>query len=115
MIASSESRLNTVLFYDYFLSFPSIASAGKPNVGFQVIGLKNLSPVAGETLIFTKPIFNSLDAYNMDTGIFTVPVAGLYWFTMQICNYDNKGVQFKIFINCKALTSTVQHGPFIAL
>ena len=111
MIASLEGRVNAVLSYDYFLSFPSIASVGKPNVGFQVIGLKNLSPVAGETLIFTKPIFNSLDAYNMDTGIFTVPVAGLYWFTVQICTLDGRGVQFKIFVNGKALTNTIQYGP----
>ena len=84
---------------------------GKPNVGFQVIGLKNLSPVIGETLIFTKPLFNSLEAYSTVTGVFTAPVAGLYWFTVQICNTSHKGAQFKIFVNETAVTNTIRYGP----
>ena len=47
----------------------------------------------------------------MHTGIFTVPVAGLYWFTVQICSFVGRGVQFKIFVNGKALTNTIQYGP----
>ena len=89
----------------------SIELLGKPNVGFQVIGLKNLSPDVGETLVFTKPVFNSFGAYNTVTGVFTAPVAGLYWFTVQICNTLHKGAQFKIFVNETAITNTIRYGP----
>ena len=42
---------------------------------------------AGATLVFDSPIANVGNGYNAETGIFTAPVNGVYFFTV-VCLLD---------------------------
>jgi hypothetical protein len=58
-----------------------------PNIAFHAKNMKNNNPTAGDTIVFTDILLNLGDSYNTDTGVFTVPLGGIYLFTVQLC-YD---------------------------
>jgi hypothetical protein len=49
--------------------------------------VKNHSPANGNTIVFTDIVLNLGESYNTNTGVFTVPIGGIYLFTVQLC-YD---------------------------
>ena len=59
-------------------------------IHFSARGLKNMSPVKTETLIFTTIMSNEGSGYNDETGVFTAPVGGLYMFNLQLCVKSGK-------------------------
>ena len=54
-------------------------------VAFVARDLKNGAIATGETLVFTTIVFSSGSGYNRETGIFTVPVNGVYQFVVRLC------------------------------
>ena len=50
----------------------------------------------GETLIFNRVLLNENEAYNSQTGEYTVPVTGTYMFTATLCTGPDRwtDVQF---------------------
>jgi hypothetical protein len=66
-------------------------------VAFVARHLKNVAVDNGETLVFSTIVFNSGAGYDNRTGIFTVPVSGLYQFNVRLC----------IFVNTRALIDIV--------
>ncbi|KAG2457058.1 ADIPO protein, partial [Polypterus senegalus] len=52
-------------------------------VGFHV-GLKDGFPTPGSPIIFPHVWYNDQDAYSTESGMFTAPLSGLYFFTYHI-------------------------------
>jgi hypothetical protein len=50
-----------------------------PTINFSIHGFKTI--VVDEPIIFDKVLANEGGGYDQVTGIFTVPVAGMYTFT----------------------------------
>jgi hypothetical protein len=61
--------------------------------------VKNNNPVAGTTIVFTDILHNLGDSYNTDTGVFTVPLGGIYLFTVQLCVYNNKHIDYGLVVD----------------
>ncbi|XP_060582043.1 uncharacterized protein LOC132738551 isoform X4 [Ruditapes philippinarum] len=53
-----------------------------PNIAFHAKNRKNSNPTNGDTIVFTDIVLNLGESYNTDTGVFTVPLGGIYLFTV---------------------------------
>ncbi|XP_060591382.1 EMILIN-2-like isoform X2 [Ruditapes philippinarum] len=78
-------------------------SAKRPTIIFQSKGLINLSPSAGETLVFKTTMLNEGNGYNNSTGVFTAPAAGVYLFTIQLCAHSKHDAQYIIMAEDKEI------------
>lgn len=78
-------------------------------VAFVAKGITNTSPSVGSTLFFTTPVVNHGDGYNSSTGIFKVPVGGIYMFTVQLCIDLNTFINFEIRSSTTVYSKT-EHG-----
>ncbi|XP_045179462.1 A disintegrin and metalloproteinase with thrombospondin motifs adt-1-like [Mercenaria mercenaria] len=67
-----------------------------PNVAFNAYSVDDLSPAAGQTMVFTRVLVNEGGAYNNSTGEFTAPVHGTYSFSAQMCFANNQNLYFDI-------------------
>ena len=67
-----------------------------PNVAFNAYWIDDLSPAAGQTMVFSRILVNEGDAYNNITGEFTAPVDGTYSFSAQMCFANNQNLYFDI-------------------
>ncbi|XP_045179368.2 semaphorin-5A-like [Mercenaria mercenaria] len=67
-----------------------------PNVAFNAYWVDDLSPAAGQTMVFTRVLVNEGGAYNNSTGEFTAPVHGTYSFSAQMCFANNQNLYFDI-------------------
>jgi hypothetical protein len=85
-----------MLFYLYTLISDKVVS---PNIAFHAKNVKNGNPVAGETIVFTDMVLNLGESYNTDTGVFTVPLGGIYLFTVQLCVYNNKQINYGLVVD----------------
>ncbi|XP_060569749.1 heavy metal-binding protein HIP-like [Ruditapes philippinarum] len=70
------------------------AKVVSPKIAFNARNIKNRKPGAGDTIIFTDILLNLGDSYNTDTGVFTVPLGGIYLFTVQLCIYTSSYIDF---------------------
>ncbi|KAL4222756.1 hypothetical protein ACF0H5_018797 [Mactra antiquata] len=66
------------------------------DVIFTARDLQNVNPAHSETLIFTNVMQNVGNGYNKSTGVFTVPVNGMYSFSFDACNQSGKYSFFAI-------------------
>jgi hypothetical protein len=99
-----------------------------PNIAFHAKNVKNRNPVAGDTIVFTDIVLNLGESYNTDTGVFTVPLGGIYLFTVQLCIYKSQPFDYGLVIDdvyidkaryrhnnngasCHKLTTTVSVKP----
>jgi hypothetical protein len=90
--------LTYVLFYLYTLISDKVV---QPNITFHAKNVKNNSPVAGNTIVFTDIVLNIGESYSSDTGEFTVPLGGIYLFTVQLCIYNNKQIDYGLVVDGK--------------
>ncbi|XP_053407966.1 uncharacterized protein LOC128559668 [Mercenaria mercenaria] len=60
---------------------------------------KDTSLTNGKTVVFTEIILNKGDAYSKENGVFTVPYAGIYTFTVQFCVNPGKYFDFAFMAN----------------
>ncbi|KAL4225426.1 hypothetical protein ACF0H5_016116 [Mactra antiquata] len=56
-----------------------------PTIMFKARQLAKSMFEQDETLIFTNAFSEHGNGYNPDSGIFTVPVSGMYWFQVTLC------------------------------
>ncbi|XP_053388697.1 EMILIN-2-like [Mercenaria mercenaria] len=68
-------------------------------VVFSARNPKDTSLTNGQTMVFTEIILNKGDAYSKENGVFTVPYAGIYTFTVQFCVYPGKYFDFAFMAN----------------
>ncbi|XP_045185310.1 uncharacterized protein LOC123543296 [Mercenaria mercenaria] len=67
-----------------------------PVVAFQSYFLKEITVENGQTLIFTKTVYDKGLGYNNGTGVYTTPVSGAYLFSVQLCIQVDKFVYVEI-------------------
>ncbi|XP_060584368.1 uncharacterized protein LOC132740478 [Ruditapes philippinarum] len=67
-----------------------------PTVTFRCKDLVNLTPNAGETLVFKTTTLNKGLGYDNKSGIFTAPVAGTYTFSVHFCVAGGKNMYYAI-------------------
>jgi hypothetical protein len=67
-----------------------------PSVAFNAYWIIDLSPAAGQTMVFSRVLMNEGGAYSNITGEFTAPVDGTYSFSAQICFANNSNIYFDI-------------------
>ncbi|XP_060582039.1 heavy metal-binding protein HIP-like [Ruditapes philippinarum] len=70
-----------------------------PNIAFHAKNIKNGSPANGETIVFTDILLNLGESYNTDTGVFTVPLGGIYLFTVQLCIDQSKRIDYGLVVD----------------
>lgn len=87
--------------------FISLEPISTPIIAFKATGIKNISPVKGEVLVFPTVLFNAGNGYDASNGIFTAPEDGLYLFTSQICVSSNK------FITASIMVEDTEVGRFL--
>ncbi|KAL4225225.1 hypothetical protein ACF0H5_015915 [Mactra antiquata] len=69
-----------------------------PATMFKARTLAKNNYVPGETFIFTNVFSEHGDGYNPITGVFTVPVSGMYWFQVTLC-LRSSGCVFGIIVD----------------
>lgn len=69
----------------------------------------NLGPFDKETTLIFKQVFVNTGAYNPDTGIFTAPVSGVYYFSMSGHNQSVKPMGLKLMKNKEHIISVFNH------
>ena len=67
--------------------------------------MKDISPSAGDTIVFQTIVQNEGGGYNAKTGIFIAPVSGTYLFTTQLCLYAGKLLSVSIIVNEVVITT----------
>ncbi|XP_060553464.1 heavy metal-binding protein HIP-like [Ruditapes philippinarum] len=77
-------------------------------VAFNVMDAVNYT--GSETMKFSNIILNEGNAYNIETGIFTAPIDGIYQFNAHICG-NRKPSEIEYFI--KVGTISIVTGEFI--
>ncbi|XP_045169257.2 collagen alpha-1(X) chain-like [Mercenaria mercenaria] len=73
-----------------------VSTTQMPVVAFQSYFLKETSIENGQTLIFTKTVYDKGLGYNNRTGVYTTPVSGVYLFSVQLCIFVDKFVHVEI-------------------
>ncbi|XP_059932835.1 cerebellin 11 [Gadus macrocephalus] len=89
-------------------------SRGRPQVAFSASistpPQENLGPFANETkLVFNKVLTNIGDAYSPDTGVFTAPVKGVYYFRYTGYSRAMKPSGLSIFHADRRVVSTYKY------
>jgi hypothetical protein len=72
--------------------FASGNSAKTPTIAFNAYTMSSRNYANGQTIVFPDVLLNDGDGYDKITGIFTAPVAGLYYFSVHICHLQAKYV-----------------------
>jgi hypothetical protein len=67
-----------------------------PNVAFNAYRINDLSPAAGQTMVFSRVLMNEGGAVSNTTGEFMAPVDGTYSFSAQMCFANNQNLYFDI-------------------
>jgi hypothetical protein len=74
-------------------------------IAFKSRGPADLSLETGQTIIFTNNMLNKGEAYNNNTGIFTVPMSGTYIFMIHLCIQNRRGINYGIMVDDTVYTS----------
>ena len=78
------------------------------DISFTVTTPSTMTPRTGDTIIFTKDMYNSAQSYDTTSGKFKVPVAGTYLFNVQLClAIGKKYVNYAIVSGSRELTHTL--------
>lgn len=72
------------------------ASSIAPMVNFHVREVEDKSPSTNQIIVYTIVLTNDGGGYNPLTGIFTVPVAGLYMLSAHVCPHSGQTFHFAI-------------------
>jgi hypothetical protein len=75
------------------------AKVVSPKIAFNARNIKNSKPGAGDTIVFTDILLNLGEAYNSNTGVFTVPLGGIYLFTAQLCVHVSQYIDFGLVVD----------------
>ena len=80
---------------------PYFTGSDQENVAFSVhlLGDKHIIWPAGTVVVYDQILSNSGNGYNKDSGIFTVPTAGTYFFNMYCMSYKPLYAALGIFVN----------------
>jgi hypothetical protein len=88
-----------ILTYDFYLYTIISDKVVSPNIAFHAKNVKNNNPVAGNTIVFTDIVLNLGDSYNSDIGVFTVPLGGIYLFTVQFCKDKGQRIDYGLVVD----------------
>ncbi|KAL4222485.1 hypothetical protein ACF0H5_018524 [Mactra antiquata] len=83
----------------------------KPDVVFLAKDPTTQSPSRGSTIIFGTTMYDVSQSYDNSSGTFTVPVAGVYAFTAQMCLNigKNRFIHYAIVANGKEVSKSLTH------
>lgn len=102
------------LLHFLFLSFYILAGF-ETGVSFSAVltdALYNI--VIGQTIIFNKAFLNDGNAYDVTTGVFTVPMDGVYLFSYFVAEINNDQIVLRLVVNggnrVDAVAEGVQQG-----
>jgi hypothetical protein len=60
-------------------------------------------------VVFDTVLMNAGKDYDKTSGIFSVSQEGLYFFSVHLCNYGNKAVEYKIVKDDEAIAVSKQY------
>ncbi|XP_045209459.2 complement C1q tumor necrosis factor-related protein 7-like [Mercenaria mercenaria] len=66
--------------------------------------------VIGQTILFNKVFLNDGSAYNENTGVFTVPVDGVYLFSYFVAEINNDQIVLRLVVNGQNKVDAVAEG-----
>ncbi|XP_045205567.2 complement C1q-like protein 2 [Mercenaria mercenaria] len=89
-----KKTMNTM--EEKFSAFKENVSA--PNIAFNAHRTSSLTANTNDVIVFDTVILNEGEGYDSDTGIFTVPESGLYYFAAHVCIVGGKGANYAIVI-----------------
>lgn len=75
----------------------------RPPHAFSAFWLAKENPAKGEALVFNRILVNENDAYNKNTGEYTVPVNGTYMFISTLCTHANQWVKVQFVADGKVI------------
>ncbi|XP_060581257.1 complement C1q and tumor necrosis factor-related protein 9-like [Ruditapes philippinarum] len=82
----------------------------RPPIAFHAHHVANLIlDKTDEIVIFTKSVINEGTGYDNSTGIFTVPVGGLYQFSVHICVCKGKYAYIGLVLEGKVIAADMNH------
>ena len=70
----------------------------EPAAAFNVRDSEDLSPQQIEITIFTTVVLNIGNIYDETTGIFTLPVNGIFIFSVQVATNGSQWDQFQLIV-----------------
>ena len=77
----------------------------EPAAAFNVRDSEDLSPQQIEITIFTTVVLNIGNIYDETTGIFTMPVNGIFIFSVQVATNGSQWDQFQLVVEISNILS----------
>ena len=81
----------------------------RPKVAFNAYTTTSGSYPKDKVIIFPNVLLNEGDGYNKDTGVFTAPVSGLYYFQAHVCQWPTVYITVSIVHDHHQLATTTIH------
>nr|XP_014340792.1 PREDICTED: complement C1q and tumor necrosis factor-related protein 9A [Latimeria chalumnae] len=88
-------------------SLPGFGGSHQKLFAFHV-GLQGNSPPSNTPIKFTKVFYNDQNVYNINTGKFTAPVSGIYFFTYEITVYNDN-----VWVTLRKNDNIIQYTYFV--
>ncbi|XP_060553735.1 uncharacterized protein LOC132714835 [Ruditapes philippinarum] len=79
-----------------------------PKIAFNAYTISSRSYDINSPVKFPNVLLDIGDGYDKSTGIFTAPVAGLYFFSAHICNYDKGYMIISIIHEVTAVATSTE-------
>lgn len=80
-----------------------------PLVAFSAYNPIDRSPDTHQIIIWQNTRLNEGNGYDTVIGIFKAPVSGLYYFTVHVCNYSGRVMQYAIVLEQEVIAMTYKY------
>jgi hypothetical protein len=111
LVHVNKSRTCSISVSVKLKSFLVSAAAAGPMVGFHAFYLTHPRPSSGSPLKFYYVKFNHGQGYNWETGKFTAPIGGLYFFIADTGAWDaNDGAVHRLMVDSDFISWGYSYG-----